>query len=94
MTDVVGLLEGEAESLLEYRCTGITKDSLYLPGADFVDRVVAEGDRSVPVMRAMQTLFNEGRLGGTGYVSILPVDQVLTRHLAQVFSSALVHSPL
>ncbi|MCG8381665.1 MAG: class I fructose-bisphosphate aldolase [Gammaproteobacteria bacterium] len=75
MTDVVGLLEGEAESLLEYRCTGITKDSLYLPGADFVDRVVAEGDRSVPVMRAMQTLFNEGRLGGTGYVSILPVDQ-------------------
>ena len=74
MTDVVGLLEGEAESLLEYRCTGITKDSLYLPGADFVDRVVAEGDRSVPVMRAMQTLFNEGRLGGTGYVSILPVE--------------------
>ncbi len=66
---------GERSDLLEYGCTGIDKDMLHLPGPDFVDRVVASSDRSPGVMRNLNWLFNTGRLAGTGYVSILPVDQ-------------------
>jgi class I fructose-bisphosphate aldolase len=69
------LLGADARSLLEHRCTGIARESLQLPGPDFVDRVVAVTDRPTPVLRSMQQLFSHGRLAGTGYVSILPVDQ-------------------
>src|SRR5678815_5083120 len=65
----------DAKELLEYRCKGITKETLHLPGPDFVDRIWAPSDRSVPVLRSLQTLFDHGRLAGTGYLSILPVDQ-------------------
>src|SRR6186997_810453 len=65
----------DAKELLEYRCKGITKETLHLPGPDFVDRIWAPSDRSVPVLRSLQALFDHGRLAGTGYVSILPVDQ-------------------
>ncbi len=75
MTDVKKLLGGEAASLLEYKCTTVPKENLHLPGPDFVDRVLTATDRPVPVLRNMQTVFNNGRLGGTGYLSILPVDQ-------------------
>jgi class I fructose-bisphosphate aldolase len=75
MTDITTLLGAEADNLLAYQCTGITKDSLYLPGADFVDRVVSESDRKPGVLRSLQSIFDHGRLTGTGYVSILPVDQ-------------------
>ncbi|HXH01885.1 MAG TPA: class I fructose-bisphosphate aldolase [Candidatus Competibacteraceae bacterium] len=75
MTDIVALLGTEAESLLSYRCTGITADQLYLPGPDYIDRVLADSDRKPGVLRNLQTLFNTGRLAGTGYLSILPVDQ-------------------
>jgi len=75
MTAIVELLGAEAEDLLSYQCTGIPQKTLHLPGPDYVDRVVADSDRKPGVLRAMQTLFNNGRLGGTGYVSILPVDQ-------------------
>jgi class I fructose-bisphosphate aldolase len=75
MTDITALLGAEADNLLSYQCTGITRDSLYLPGADFVDRVVSESDRKPGVLRALQNIFDNGRLAGTGYVSILPVDQ-------------------
>ena len=75
MIDVAALLGTEAESLLEHRCTGISADQLYLPGPDFVDRVVLESDRSPAVMRSLQTLFDKGRLGGSGFLSLLPVDQ-------------------
>ncbi len=75
MTDVTGLLGDEAEYLLDYRCTAIPRDMLHLPGSDFVERVIAPSDRTPGVLRAMQTLFDTGRLGGTGYLSILPVDQ-------------------
>lgn len=75
MIDIAALLGGEAESLLEHRCQGIPKDKLYPPGPDFVDRVVVESDRSPVVMRSLQTLFDAGRLGGSGYLSLLPVDQ-------------------
>jgi len=69
------LLGDETEYLLNHECKTVPKEMLHLPGPDFVDRVVAPSDRNVQVMRSLQTLFNHGRLGGTGYVSILPVDQ-------------------
>ena len=68
-------LGDEADDLLTHECTTISADQLYLPGGDFVDRVVSQSDRSVPVLRNYQALLNHGRLGGTGYMSILPVDQ-------------------
>ncbi len=69
------LLGNEAQDLLNHRCTTIPKDDLHLPGPDFVDRVVAASDRSVRVLRNLQSLFNFGRLAGSGYLSMLPVDQ-------------------
>ncbi|MBN4080032.1 class I fructose-bisphosphate aldolase [Beggiatoa alba] len=75
MTDIISLLGKEAESLLSYQCHGIDKEMLQLPGPDYVSRVMADTDRSATVMRNMQTLFNHGRLAGTGYLSLLPVDQ-------------------
>jgi class I fructose-bisphosphate aldolase len=65
----------QAANLLEHRCTGVPRESLHLPGPDFVDRVLALSDRSVPVLRSLQQIFGHGRLAGSGYVSILPVDQ-------------------
>jgi class I fructose-bisphosphate aldolase len=64
-----------ARDLLAHRCETITKDRLHLPGPDFIERVVSASDRNVRVLRSLQTLFDHGRLGGTGYLSILPVDQ-------------------
>ncbi len=72
---IESLLGAEAESLLGHTCQGIPRDRLHLPGPDFVDRVVIQSDRSPVVMRNLQGLFDHGRLGGTGYLSILPVDQ-------------------
>ncbi|MEW5710090.1 MAG: class I fructose-bisphosphate aldolase [Pseudomonadota bacterium] len=74
-TDIEAMLGKEAQSLLGHVCKGIPKESLHLPGPDFVDRVVAMSDRKPSVLRSLQTLFNHGRLAGTGYLSILPVDQ-------------------
>jgi len=71
----VDILGDEAGKLLEHTCQTIPKENLHLPGPDFVDRVWRDSDRSPRVLRAMQSLFNHGRLGGTGYISILPVDQ-------------------
>ncbi len=73
--DIQALLGDSAESLLTHESTTISRDSLTLPGGDFVDRVFAQTDRSPQVLRNLQALFDHGRLGGTGYVSILPVDQ-------------------
>jgi class I fructose-bisphosphate aldolase len=60
---------------LGHQCKTISKDLLHIPGPDFVERVFMYTDRSIPVLRSLQQLFDHGRLGGTGYVSILPVDQ-------------------
>lgn len=73
--DICTLLGAEGPSLLEHRCHTMSHDQLHLPGPDFVDRVVADSDRSPHVLANMARLFNHGRLGGTGYLSILPVDQ-------------------
>ncbi len=75
MVDIVKLLKDEAKDLLEYQCVGIPKSSLHLPGADFVSRVFASSDRSPRVLVNLQRLYTSGRLDGTGYLSILPVDQ-------------------
>lgn len=75
MSDIASWLGAEAEDLLTHECRGIAKEQLHLPGSDFVDRVMMDSDRSPAVLRSMQTMFNHGRLGGTGYLSILPVDQ-------------------
>ena len=75
MSAILDLLGPEAETFLTHKCNTIDKSALTLPGPDFVDRVVAQTDRPVPVMRNLQAIFNHGRLAGTGYVSILPVDQ-------------------
>jgi class I fructose-bisphosphate aldolase len=68
-------LGADARALLEYRCQGIPRESLILPGPDFVDRVHAGSDRPVSVLRSLQQMLGHGRLAGSGYVSILPVDQ-------------------
>jgi len=75
MTDIQRMLGDETEYLLAHRCKTIAGDMLHLPGPDFVDRVTALSDRKPGVLRGLQTLFDHGRLGGTGYLSILPVDQ-------------------
>lgn len=75
MERIQQLLGDEGKYLLEHRCETIGKEMLNLPGPDFVDRVTAITDRPTPVLRSLSTLFNSGRLAGTGYLSILPVDQ-------------------
>lgn len=72
ITDILG---AESEGLLSHECETIPKDHLHLPGPDFVSRVFGHSDRSPRVMRSLQQLYDGGRLGGSGYLSILPVDQ-------------------
>ncbi|MBI1387893.1 MAG: class I fructose-bisphosphate aldolase [bacterium] len=69
------LLGKDAEPLLSHVCEGIPKDQLHLPGPDFIDRIYAPSDRNNRVLNNLGWIFNTGRLAGTGYVSILPVDQ-------------------
>ncbi len=69
------LLGDDAASLLEHECETVPRSMLHLPGPDFVDRVWTGTDRSNRVLRNLSSLYQHGRLGGTGYVSILPVDQ-------------------
>ncbi|GHA73989.1 class I fructose-bisphosphate aldolase [Pontibacter akesuensis] len=73
--NIVSLLGSEAENLLQHKCQTIAKEQLHAPGPDFVDRIFVQSNRSPQVLRSLQQLFNHGRLGGTGYLSILPVDQ-------------------
>jgi len=86
MIDTIRQLLGDKASLLDYQCQGINKDQLHLPGPDFVDRVVSSTDRPPSVMRSMQWLFNTGRASGTGYISILPVDQGIEHSGAASFA--------
>ncbi len=75
LKDIEKLLGADAKSLLEHKSTGIPKECLHLPGPDFVDRVFAQTDRKPAVLKSIQSLLDHGRLAGTGYMSILPVDQ-------------------
>ncbi len=75
INDIVKLLGSEADYYLKHESKTVSKDILNLPGPDFVDRIHGHSDRTPQVLRNLQTIFNTGRLAGTGYVSILPVDQ-------------------
>ena len=74
MPTVEEILGADASTLLKHQCK-IAKETLHLPGPDFVERIHLSSNRPVPVLGRLQSLFDHGRLGGTGYVSILPVDQ-------------------
>jgi class I fructose-bisphosphate aldolase len=81
------LLGKEGDSLLSYAARGFSKDLLHLPGPDFVDRVMVGTDRKPAVLRNFQQILNTGRLGGTGYVSILPVDQGIEHSAGASFAA-------
>ena len=75
LNKIVEILGNDADNLLKHECKTVDKNTLTLPGGDFVDRVFRDSNRSNQVLRSINALYNHGRLGGTGYVSILPVDQ-------------------
>ncbi|ASC70518.1 putative fructose-bisphosphate aldolase class 1 [Halomicronema hongdechloris C2206] len=75
---IVDLLGNEADNLLNYSAE-VPKESLHLPGPDWVDRIFASSDRNPQVLRSLQQLYGSGRLAHTGYLSILPVDQGVER---------------
>ena len=81
-----GFLGDEADYLLNFNDPKIKKESLYLPGPDFVDRVFMASDRPTRVLRNLKSIFNHGRLAGTGYLSILPVDQGVEHSAAASFT--------
>src|SRR4051812_36099561 len=75
LDSIVEMLGPDARTLLDHRTQTIPKELIQVPGPDFVDRVWTQSDRNTSVLRSLQTLYNNGRLAGTGYLSILPVDQ-------------------
>ena len=83
---IAELLGSEAASLLEHTCTMVPKEQLYLPGYDFIDRSFAQSDRSPAVLRNLQMLYNSGNLAGSGYLSILPVDQGIEHAAGAAFA--------
>jgi fructose-bisphosphate aldolase, class I len=86
VVDIQSLLGDEADSLLNHESKGIPRDDLNLPGPDYIDRVFSQTERSTQVMRNLQSLLDHGRLAGTGYVSILPVDQGIEHSAAASFA--------
>ncbi len=83
---IQSILGDSGASLLEHKCQTISSDRLHLPGPDFVTRVMADSDRPNAVLGNMQRMYNTGRLGNTGYVSILPVDQGIEHSGAASFA--------
>lgn len=83
---ISALLGERGNQLFEHKCTAIDKSLLHLPGADFLERVVAPSNRTPQVLRSLAQIFNHGRLAGTGYVSILPVDQGIEHTAAASFA--------
>jgi fructose-bisphosphate aldolase, class I len=84
--DIKNLLGDEAASLLDFDSPRIPKTDLSLPGPDFIERNFADSDRSPQVLRSLQSLYGHGRLAGTGYISILPVDQGIEHSAAASFA--------
>jgi class I fructose-bisphosphate aldolase len=80
------LLGDEADSLLNHKSEAFPKESLHLPGPDFIDRVMLDTDRSTNVLRNLEWMMKTGRLSGTGYYSILPVDQGIEHSGASSFA--------
>ena len=86
MTDIAGLLGDQADTLLGHTCSTIDKSTLHLPGPDSIDRLYAATDRPIPVLRNLASMLTHGRLAGTGYTSILPVDQGIEHSGAASFA--------
>jgi class I fructose-bisphosphate aldolase len=84
--NIAAILGDEARGLLEHKCTTIPKELLHLPGSDFIDRIFSISDRNNCVLRNLAALYNNGRLAGTGYLSILPVDQGIEHSAAASFA--------
>jgi class I fructose-bisphosphate aldolase len=84
--DIAEMLGDEADDLLGHVCTAIRREQLSPPGPDFLDRVVAHSDRNNRVLASLNRLFQHGRLGGTGYLSILPVDQGIEHYSGTTFA--------
>ncbi|NCB09852.1 MAG: fructose-bisphosphate aldolase, partial [Bacteroidia bacterium] len=80
------ILGKDVENLLGHKCSTIDKSSLHLPGPDFLEKIFIPSDRSINVLRNLHLLFNTGRLAGTGYLSILPVDQGIEHSAASSFA--------
>jgi fructose-bisphosphate aldolase, class I len=80
-------LGDQAKYFLEHQCKTISRDMLHLPGPDFIDTVTINSDRSPRVLLSLQTILNSGRLAGTGYVSILPVDQGIEHSASASFAA-------
>lgn len=86
MSDILDLLGSEAAYLLEHQCKGIPREMLSVPSPDYIDKVFAATDRRPAVLRNFQSLLSAGRLGGTGYLSILPVDQGIEHSAGATFA--------
>lgn len=86
LNNIEKLLGDQAKNLLEHECKTISKSMLHLPGPDYVDTVVINSDRSPRVLLSLQTILNSGRLAGSGYVSILPVDQGIEHSASASFA--------
>jgi class I fructose-bisphosphate aldolase len=85
-SQIQSLLGDQAEFLLSHECKTIPQGSIHAPGPDFVDRVFAQTNRNPQVLRSIQSLYNHGRLAGTGYLSILPVDQGIEHSAGSSFA--------
>jgi class I fructose-bisphosphate aldolase len=83
---LIDLLGDDADDLLNFKCQGIPKESIHSPGPDFIDRVWQSSDRNPQVLRSLQNLYNHGQLNGTGYLSILPVDQGIEHSAGSAFA--------
>ena len=84
--DLQSLLGDDADDLLAHTCKGVPREQLTLPGPDYLDQVMVKTDRSAQVLRSLGALYGHGRLAGTGYVSILPVDQGIEHSGASSFA--------
>src|ERR671936_138033 len=86
LSRIESLLGSEASSILEHECRGIPKSALTLPGPDIFERVWVHSDRNPRVLRNLRAIYEHGRIGGTGYLSILPVDQGIEHSAGASFS--------
>lgn len=86
--DLEKLLGEDAKGLLSHHCGTIPQNALTLPGPDFLDRVFLDSDRPIPVIKSLSHLYQHGRLGGSGYISILPVDQGIEHSAAASFAKS------
>lgn len=89
--DIQKILGDKSEFLLGHQCKTVAKEQLHIPGPDWVDRIFAGSDRNTRVLRSLQAFYNQGRLAGTGYLSLLPVDQGIEHSAGASFAPAPIY---